>query len=213
MIKSSHILTFSFGAGVTVLIMLGLGYQLDGDMGLCKLEAAGNATETPATCFRSWIGALSGWVAAIAALLVGLPTIKLLKRQLALPVIEAQIVRENQLIDAFVKIEQLAQRELLELTRNDHSDQAEFLTIKNYVSHKMKAECSEFGVADRHMILRELEFSAIAGEIFQRYGTQSSTEIARSFWMMVHNNALEAESHHTALAKHKAGWRDQALVS
>lgn len=43
MIKSSHILTFSFGAGVTALIMLGLGYQLDGDMGLCKLEASGNS--------------------------------------------------------------------------------------------------------------------------------------------------------------------------
>lgn len=68
MIKSSHILIFSFGAGITVLIMLGLGYQLDGDMGLCKLEAADSSAETPATCFRSWLGALSGWVAAARSL-------------------------------------------------------------------------------------------------------------------------------------------------
>ncbi|MCV6576286.1 MAG: hypothetical protein OIF58_11175 [Cohaesibacter sp.] len=100
MINPSHILTFSFGAGVTILIMLGLGYQLDGDMGLCKLEAANSAAETPATCLRSWLGALSGWVAVVGALGIGLPTLNWMRAQTQLPTVKAEIIELEKLIQS-----------------------------------------------------------------------------------------------------------------
>nr|WP_320142424.1 hypothetical protein [uncultured Cohaesibacter sp.] len=99
MFKPSHIFAFSLGAGLTLILMLFIGYQLDGDMGLCKLEAAGNPAETPVTCAREWIGALSGWIAASGALIVGLPTLKLLQQQIKIPVIEKQIQDNYEVAD------------------------------------------------------------------------------------------------------------------
>ena len=81
MFKPSHIFAFSLGAGLTLILMLFIGYGLDGDMGFCKLEAARSPAETPVTCAREWIGALSGWVAAITAFVIGFPTLKYLKAQ------------------------------------------------------------------------------------------------------------------------------------
>ncbi|SFN60100.1 hypothetical protein SAMN04488056_101433 [Cohaesibacter marisflavi] len=81
MFKPSHIFAFSLGAGLTVLLMLFIGYGLDGNMGFCKLEAAGSPAETPVTCVREWIGALSGWVAAVGAIIIGFPTLRWLKVQ------------------------------------------------------------------------------------------------------------------------------------
>ncbi|WP_119309658.1 hypothetical protein [Cohaesibacter haloalkalitolerans] len=83
MFKPSHIYAFSLGAGVTLILMLFIGYGLDGNMGFCKLEAAGSPTETPVTCAREWIGALSGWVAAIVAYLVVRPQLKMMQLQAA----------------------------------------------------------------------------------------------------------------------------------
>nr|WP_321457207.1 hypothetical protein [uncultured Cohaesibacter sp.] len=91
MFKPSHIYAFSLGAGLTVLLMLFIGYGLDGDMGFCKLEAAKSAAETPVTCAREWIGALSGWVAALGAIGVGGPTLYWLKAQTQLAPTERQL--------------------------------------------------------------------------------------------------------------------------
>ncbi|WP_319528969.1 hypothetical protein [uncultured Cohaesibacter sp.] len=103
MFKPTHIFAFSLGAGLTVLLMLFIGYQLDGDMGLCRLEAANSAAETPVTCAREWIGALSGWIAAAGALGVGLPTVAWLRAQTQLPTTEVEIADLEQLIRALKK--------------------------------------------------------------------------------------------------------------
>nr|WP_319516572.1 hypothetical protein [uncultured Cohaesibacter sp.] len=104
MFKPSHIYAFSLGAGLTLILMLFIGYGLDGDMGFCKLQAAGSAGETPVTCAREWIGALSGWVAAAGALAIGSPTLRWLKIQTQLRPMEKQIEKIGSCIE-FLKTE------------------------------------------------------------------------------------------------------------
>ena len=75
MIDSRYVTGFAFGAGSVFLIFL-FGGQLDA----YTLEG-----------LREWLGATSGWMAAMAAFAVGLPTIKLLRDQTKYPVVDGRI--------------------------------------------------------------------------------------------------------------------------
>lgn len=53
--------------------------------------------------FREWIGALSGWIAAGGALAVGIPTIKTLRQQLRVPIVQAEIAKLEMKVDTLIE--------------------------------------------------------------------------------------------------------------
>ena len=81
MFKPAHIYAFSLGAGLTLILMLFIGYGLDGDMGFCKLDAAGSTAETPVTCAREWLSTIATIVAAISATYIGIAANRFLRSQ------------------------------------------------------------------------------------------------------------------------------------
>ena len=156
MFKPSHIFAFGLGAGLTVLLMLFIGYQLDGDMGFCRLEAAASAAETPVTCAREWIGALSGWVAAAGAISVGLPTLKWLKAQTQLNQTEQRIETATKALNTMRNREHC----LYDLFPIPDKTETQFEYLQNF--RKNLEECI-LAMEDAQAILDDISPTEVAG--------------------------------------------------
>nr|WP_319516720.1 hypothetical protein [uncultured Cohaesibacter sp.] len=115
MFKSSHILTslqnqtlvgwrdiwfLALGFCLTALGVIAVGVFAGWYEPFCSLSGKTGTLPTGA-CFREWTGALSGWVAAFGAFMVGLPSVYWLKAQTQLAPTERQIARLSKSLEYF----------------------------------------------------------------------------------------------------------------
>ena len=224
MINSRYIAGFAFGVGLTVILMLFLGYQLDGNVGLCKLEAAGSIGETPATCLRSWLGALSGWVAAVAALTIGWPTLRLLRNQNQLPAVESRIKEIHGMQIAVTNFrdwlsEEIKRRFILDYDQNKGKD-----AFYSYMSEAqaMLETCARDlppanGVEVRNA-LSVIETASLQTELWDEEAEEENElsigeteKIAKRFLRALIGKTLNANRNLTNESKRLANWKKSHL--